>query len=170
MPARLIAMFAFIFGLFTLFCLATQVHDKNSHGIMSGLPDQIFSMDVRDCFNQTLLAATEARFTANLSRSLSNYSTTHTSYLERMTNTKYYIHLVRERFGHRSYGHSRYLAESVTDQTRRSFFFEPEWYQKYAGDVIASLEPNTRFAFFPLSFSLTRFRENTAPTEVVIPR
>jgi hypothetical protein len=135
-----------------------------------GLYDPWFNDDLppsQNCFNETLLGEYNGRFGDSISQSLSIYHKHHFKYLELITNVDYYTFCLQSAYsGENSL--AKYLNRFHCSYTRFSFMNEPEWYEGYDGDVLVSLLPNSRFAFFPSNLSVLRFQENSFLNEELL--
>ena len=111
------------------------------------------------CFNQTLLSA--ERVGKTLSRSLQMFSTSHQNHTDRLSTVQFYLTEYKYRFGY-----CLHIPEIFNHSTRRAFMLFPDRYRHYSGDVLASLDATSYFAFFPEDYSSRRFKNIFQPTEV----
>jgi hypothetical protein len=112
------------------------------------------------CFNDSLVTEATTRFTANLSRALSSYSTAHLSYLERPPSSD----SLADPLG--ASVNSRLDQVNLVNAKGRKklVMVERDWYKDYDGDILADMKSN--LAYFPSSFSSTRFQRCLSPNRV----
>ena len=164
------SLLAMIFTFTICFCFVTQMppHLNLSYGFHEGhemlpwtIPENLDGSTPLGCFNQILLSAVGERVEETLSRSLQIYSTLHQNHVDRLSTVQFYLTKYKYRFGY--YLH---IPEIFNHSTRRAFMLFPDRYRHYSGDVLASLDATSYFAFFPEDYSTRRFKNIFQPTEV----
>jgi hypothetical protein len=153
----------FLFTALLTFSFANTLESLSNttpYGILSQYTTPVQPVSY-SCLNVSLLESIKSRYSLKFSPVLGQYARFHKSRLERISTFRYYFQYLKE-----IYGASEDIADSFTDSTRWPFWQSPEWYQLYEGDVLASIETRSRFAFFPFQYSSTRFKNTTKATEV----
>lgn len=160
-------IFSFLSVLFaTGFCFVSQIPLHLVRPCQFHDQQQVFTPHSDNgtpigCFNQTWLSAAEERIGQNLSHNLKVYSASHKNYIDRLSTVRFYLTEYKYRFGY-----DEHLLEIFNHSTRQFFMLFPGRYHHYSGDVLASLDATSHFAFFPQDYSARRFQNMFHPTKV----